>query len=364
MSWELPVGVLLGWLAPSIMRRWRARSPLRRVAAGSSVELFDAVGREAEAFVRRHRVPGLSMSLAMAGEQRDIVLGVRSVGGPPVSSATVFAAGSVTKLFVAHALDDLCRAGTVRLRQPLDELPGPHREHGRCFADMTLLDLATHHSGLPRLPRDFAPGDAKDPYHGYDAERFARSFSPAVLRNLHERAYRYSNYGYALLGQVLTRVAGQELPELVARACLRPAGLSRTTMAPVGEDRAAAHRRGARVPDWTLGEFAAAGGAWSNAADLVRFALWAGAQRPEPLRRWRRAVDGTCVGLGWHVTTDGPWDIAWHDGETGGSSAYVGTVRDRGVAVAVLANAVCPLEPLGRVIATALARHVDARGGS
>ena len=93
---------------------------------------------------------------------------------------TIFQIGSVTKVFTALLLADMAERGEVRLSDPAASyLPGFRVETG----PVTLADLATHTSGLPRLPRNLlwsALLHPRDPYAGYPAARFVRAARRAL----------------------------------------------------------------------------------------------------------------------------------------------------------------------------------------
>ena len=77
---------------------------------------------------------------------------------------------------------------------------------------ITLRQLATHTSGLPRLPRNLVPLALRhpaDPYAGYSTEHLYRALRKA--RNPAPAAYLYSNYGFGLLGHLLSHTAGAPL---------------------------------------------------------------------------------------------------------------------------------------------------------
>src|SRR5581483_10395743 len=87
-------------------------------------------------------VPSLAWAVVRDGEA---ATGGSGGAGP----GTIFQVGSVTKVFTALLLADMAERGEVRLSDPAARyLPG-----ARDVADpVTLADLATHTSGVPRLP--------------------------------------------------------------------------------------------------------------------------------------------------------------------------------------------------------------------
>jgi CubicO group peptidase (beta-lactamase class C family) len=123
---------------------------------------------------------------------------------------------------------------------------------------VTLADLATHTSGLPRLPPGLwwsALGHLRDPYAGYSEARLIRAARRSLRASSRPNAYAYSNYGYGLLGYLLGQAAGSPYQALVTERICAPLGLADTTfeVPPAARDRMAqGHARGQAVPGWHL----------------------------------------------------------------------------------------------------------------
>jgi CubicO group peptidase (beta-lactamase class C family) len=76
----------------------------------------------------------------------------------PLNGDTVFEIGSVTKVFTSLALADMVQHGEVALDDPIAKyLPPDVRVPQRGGHTITLLDLSTQTSGLPRLPSNLFP---------------------------------------------------------------------------------------------------------------------------------------------------------------------------------------------------------------
>ncbi len=272
----------------------------------------------------------------------------------PVSPDGVFDTGSITKVFTAMVLADMAFRGEVALDDPLERfLPEGVRAPRGQDREITLLDLATHTSGLPRLPRNLlvrATLHGSDPYRGYTVKDLHRGLAATRLRWAPGSSYRYSNFGFAVLGHALAFAAGDIYEQLVVDRVCEPLGLDETMLemnADVASRRETGHARaGQPVPDWDLAAFAPAGGLRSTVADMVRF-LRANLE-PEhtnlvmPLddaQRPRRPIGASeQIGLGWHIREEGPATVAWHNGGTGGFGGFVAMARERGTGVAVLYN--------------------------
>ena len=266
---------------------------------------------------------------------------------------TIFQIGSVTKVFTALLLADMAERGEVRLSDPAARYLLGWRDG---TGSVTLADLATHASGLPRLPRSLlwsALLHPRDPYAHYPAARFVRAARRALRAGSAGSPYLYSNFGYGLLGYLLGRAAGAAYEALVTTRICGPLGLPDTTFMVPGpsQDRmsrgrmAQGYRRGRAVPDWHLGALASAGALYSTAADLARFlqaCLTPGATPLEPTIRAtltpRRPIAGGEIGLAWHHARRGDHRVIWHNGMTGGFSAMVAFDPAQALGVAALAN--------------------------
>jgi len=176
---------------------------------------------------------------------------------------TIFQIGSVTKVFTALLLADMAERGEVRLSDPAARyLPGQpggagHRPARSARPDgaapVALADLATHTSGLPRLPRGLlwsALPHPQDPYARYPHARFVRAARRALRAGSGGSPYAYSNFGYDLLGYLLGQATGTTYEALVATRICGPLGLPDTTFevpGPTLDRMAQGHQRGRAV---------------------------------------------------------------------------------------------------------------------
>lgn len=324
-------------------------------AVGAQPIALDSLARS---YAEAHDLPSLVVGMTVGGERH--VVGVGTVGGTAPGAGTPYEIGSVSKVLTALALADAVASGEVELTTPVAALlpdtlavaasaPGPYR----------LVDLATHTSGLPRLPADLftAPGfDMADPYAHYGADRLLAFLERVEIETAPGETYAYSNLGAGLLGYVLARRDGTSYAETVRRRVLAPLGLDATTLdAPPG--LAPAHGAdGTPVPHWTWTDATAGAGAWrSTASDMLTLAEAAldpsASALPEALSLAAepqiRARDGVAVGLGWHLSPLGLRPMTWHNGMVGGSASFVGAVPEAGVAVVVLTNRAASVDALG-----------------
>jgi CubicO group peptidase (beta-lactamase class C family) len=263
--------------------------------------------------------------------------------------------GSVTKVFTGILLADMVERGDVTLEDQISAwLPGASLPRGRAAREMTLLDLATHRSGLGRLPRNVIWAgltNRTNPYAGYSVDRLYRALARTGDRVRPGIRYRYSNYGYAVLGHVLSLAAGRPYAELISERVCHPLGLHHTTIGPPSTPAASValgHRRGRAVARWDdLGAIAPAGGLYSTGRDMLAF-VKANLQ-PEtnplaqpleaaqaPIRPTNRGRDS--IGLAWHHRTSGSHQLTWHNGGTAGFSSIAVLDRPARLGLVLLAT--------------------------
>ncbi|MEV0536652.1 serine hydrolase domain-containing protein [Kitasatospora sp. NPDC050463] len=316
---------------------------------------------------------------ALAGGAVEI-RGAGSTTAGPAGEApgprTLFEIGSVTKVFTSLALARLVLAGSAGLDEPLADvlagaLPPGARVPARNGTPIALRHLATHTSGLPRLPAGMLlPAllhpNKPDPYRDCTGEMLLAGLARTRLRAVPGRGFRYSNLGAGLLGLALAHRAGTGYEELVTREICEPLGLADTVIGVDGERAARlarGHTPGRRpVPGWQLADLAGAGGLRSTAADLavlLRAQLASGTGGDSPLapaialtRQVEHKVNPFAwVHLGWlghrlHPRQGGHLQI-WHNGETGGFRSLVAFDPEKQVGVIVLANTRRSVDPGG-----------------
>jgi CubicO group peptidase (beta-lactamase class C family) len=172
---------------------------------------------------------GLVASVFDSGRQKIATYG--HCGAPndrPLDGDTVFEIGSITKVFTALLLTEMVKRGEVALDDPVSKyLPDHASMPARDGKQITLLDLATYTSGLPRNP-DGIPNFGDNPYASYRVEQLYAFLSNHALRFDPGTHYEYSNLGFGLLGHVLALQANASYEDLVVSRICAPLGLEDT----------------------------------------------------------------------------------------------------------------------------------------
>jgi serine-type D-Ala-D-Ala carboxypeptidase/endopeptidase len=297
--------------------------------------------------------PGIVMGIIEAdGSTRILQAGSAGPGARPLGPGTVFEIGSINKTFTGTILADMVHKGEVKLDDPVQKyLPANVRVPSRNGRQITLLDLATHRSGLPRLPDNFAPADRTNPYADYTVEQLYAFLNGYQLTRDVGAQFEYSNLGVGLLGHVLGRAAGTNIQTLIRRRILEPLGMRMTSYArdgEIGEWMAKGHDdRGNVVPYWDLTDaIAGAGGLRSSMEDMLRYLQ---AQLGPPDTELERAMrvaqqvhhrfdDGQTSGLTWGIAMPEGRTLLAHSGGTAGFNTNIAFDPERRIGVVTLTN--------------------------
>lgn len=232
----------------------------------------------AAAYLRGSGAAGVVVALYHDGETLCRGFGtVDGEGTPAPGPDTLFEIGSVSKVFTALLLAQMAQDGEVKLDDPASRyLPPDAGDRLDRPAPVTLRHLATHTSGLPRLPDNLYGPNLRedDPYAHYGEEELWTCLRELRRKRPPGSVCEYSNLGSGLLGTLLARAAGIPWPDLVRERICRPLGMSDTdtVLRPEQEQRLApGHDGGKRVPPWNFRALAGAGALRSTAPDMLRF---------------------------------------------------------------------------------------------
>lgn len=278
--------------------------------------------------------------------------------GQQPDANTLFEIGSVTKTFTALLLAEQVEQGKMKLDDPVQKyLPDSGVMPKRGDHEITLLQLATHTSALPRIPRSIGliALFSSNPYKNYTEQDLYKTLGNIELSRDPGEEFEYSNLGFGLLGNLLSRQAGRPYQDLLRERICQPLGLDETRI-----DLDVEHRQRLAPPHnalgvvsstWEFDALAGAGAIRSTADDMLRYLeanmglketslLSAMRLCHRPRHQAGNAVQS--IGLGWHIEkVPGRPPLVFHGGGTGGYTSLVGfTQPDEGpaVGVVVLAN--------------------------
>lgn len=321
-----------------------------------------ALGARLVTCLRRiHGIPGVAFGLRHDGVT--VLAGADGVSdletGEPMDVATTrFRCASITKTFTATLVLRQVEHGRLRLDDAVRDWLRWTRDV--LDPELTLRHLLLHAGGVNR-----DGSNAWDDRTMPDAETLRRELERSATFAEPSERFRYSNFGYALLGEVLEAATGTSFAALLRREVTRPLGLAATDAdltaanrralatgyyaAWPGEERRAAAHVAARA-------IAPAGGLVSTVGDLLEYQA---AQLPGDPRlltevskremqrpQWQRAAEPH-YGLGWFCWHAGSIRLVGHSGGYPGFTTKIGFAPEEGLCAAVLTNAISPVASLG-----------------
>src|SRR2546421_5654357 len=186
----------------------------------------------------------------------------------PNRTDTKFNLGSINKIFTQVAIGQLAAAGKLSVddtvRKHLPDYPSPVADK------ITIQQLIEHRSGLGDFfgPEFMAAPPSKIRKLSDYLPLFANKpllFEPGTEQ-------RYSNAGYIVLGLIVERLSGQSYYDYVREHIFKPAGMNDTDSYQIDENVPNRARGITKRGDQMPGRGSSAGGGYSTAPDLLRFA--------------------------------------------------------------------------------------------
>ncbi len=306
---------------------------------------------------------GIIVGVIEPAGQRIVALGHRSKSDRRQPDGdTAFEIGSLTKVFTGLLLAEMAQRGEVSMTDTAAKLlAGTVTVPSRGRQPITLLDLATHTSGLPFMPELPSEGTAA-PYAKADLVRFVNAYKPSSPG---PARWEYSNLGYWLLGEALASRASQDFEDLLHTRVLAPLGARRSGFAlspgmranlAVGHD-ASLEPAPALSTQPVFAMMSAAGGLYSSTNDLLKVMAIGLAYERSPLTaamkvsvatRRPAAGHGDEQALGWTVIKDDGSELIFRDGGTFGYSSCVAWHPANRMGVVVLSNHVAGVSDIAR----------------
>lgn len=274
---------------------------------------------------------------------------------PDVNGDTLFEIGSITKTFTTLLLQDMVERGEMRLDDPVAKyLPKSVKLPTHNGREITLLQLATHTSGLPDIPDNITPKNGARPLTDYTADNMYAFLSGFQLTRDPGAKHEYSSLGIGLLSLAIALKAGTNYESLVVDRICRPLKMdsTRITLTPELKSRfVSGHNQlGEAAPSMELGSLAGAGALRSTANDLLKYMSAQLGLTPSSLTplmkktheiRFEYTTLGVKIGSGlaWVVEYDTQGrKIISHTGGTFGCSSFAGFDPERKCAVVILCN--------------------------
>jgi CubicO group peptidase (beta-lactamase class C family) len=295
--------------------------------------------------------PGQGIVIGILGPEGERIVAGGTGAGARFDSTTVFEIGSITKVFTALLLADMANKGEVSLDDPAAKyLPAGHRMPERGGRPITLTDLATHRSGLPRIADDmWAVSHPDGEFADYTEERLLAFLDRHQLTREPGAQFEYSSLGMGLVGYLLTRVARSDYERLVRTRITGPLRMNDTmiTLPPSHAARLAAPFDAYMRPvkPMEMAALSGAGAIRSTVADMLILARALLDPTSPVAPALKTALSVRTPGennfeqaLGWVVRRLPGRELLMHDGRTKGFSSILILEPAKGRAVVALAN--------------------------
>ncbi len=331
-----------------------------------------------ESVLNRDLAPALTNGSLAPGSGGGVAIGVSKNGVRRIitygtaKTDSIFEIGSLTKTFTALALAQMAVKGRVTLDERMRELLPGGVVPKPVGSEITLVDLATHHSGLPANPGNLKRSGKPNPGADYRAaDLYAFLAKHGVARPAYP-SFSYSNAGFGLLGVALANRFGGTYSQLLEHAITGPLGMKDTVLSLSPEQQGRMIQgydaKGRPVDPWDLDALAGAGAIRSTAGDLLtylevhlhpeRFGT-AQSGLPEAVGLTRQVQATVAPGL--HITLAWIFDTArgvyWHNGAISGYSSHAFFHPGRDFAAVVMVNQAPGPIPFSEL----LAQHVRQR---
>ncbi len=300
-----------------------------------------------------------SVVIGITDGQRHQFAGFSAKGQAVPDKNSIYEIGSLTKTMTALILAKQIHQGRIPAAQSVAELAPECMPPATSGLHISWLDLATHTSGLPRLPENLQPKNMANPYADYTQKHLNTYLN--TIKILPEKGkYAYSNLGYGMLGCALAAVSGKPFEQLIHDEISKPFGMPSTGIqlsADLQKRLQGGHdASGKPVSGWDFDAMAAAGAVHSDTTDMLRYleVLMAAASSDQPsaeklVQTAQRdtTMPKTRIALGWHLSNMHGRELVWHNGMTGGYASFAGFSADGKLGVIVLTNTARSPESLG-----------------
>ena len=308
--------------------------------------------------MNEQKIPGVGLAVVMNGR----VVKAQGYGlanielQTPVTPATIFEAGSLTKQFVASAIMLLAEQGKLQLD---DRISKYFPEASPAMKSVTIRHLLTHTSGIPDV------SDGTNETNGalgvvgfhreYSEAELARAYLNQALEFQPGTKWSYCNAGYDLLGILIHRVSGKSYDEFLRERIFQPLGMTTArafSYANIIPNRASGYtlvdgewRNDRRW--WSQSITAgAAGGLWMSIRDLAKWdaALYSDRIIKQASREtmWTPLPldDGSRYpgGMGWFIAKANGHRVVFHTNGGPGFSAVITRYLDDRLTVIVMTN--------------------------
>ncbi|MDO3384935.1 serine hydrolase [Gilvimarinus sp. SDUM040013] len=267
--------------------------------------------------------------------------------------------GSISKTFTSLLLADSVQGKVVKLNdQVAGYMPEQVANEANGLTKVTFADLATHRSGLPRIPTDFSPLNFLDPYADYDREHLWKFLSGFDKTREPGTLVEYSNLGTGLLGELVAQANRSEYDKLLEQKILTPLKMQHSFINEPADNNqkvASPHfTANSPAPRWHFLAMAGAGAINASINDMHRYLalnLAPSGELADAISLTHKPIadvaPGLKIGLAWFIQSTPNATYHWHNGGTGGSRSFMAFDKENQRGIVILLNAAQDFDALG-----------------
>lgn len=316
-----------------------------------------------DTFLQNNNVPGLIVGIIDGDESYLFAYGRERVwNNDRVDSSTIFEMGSITKVFTSMILSDSIDNDLIELDDVVSEHINISYANDSIFNNMTMKQLTTHTSGLPRLPQLFNSNwNVKlsnivggNPFKNMTKDKMYEFMNET--KSITNNNFRYSNYGLGILGICLTEVNNQPYEEMLKSKITIPLDMKNTSVLyePNSEKHYAKGYEnyyrfgkiaiGIKSAPWVFKEgFVGAGGIMSTGEDMLKLLEVIVNKEQSFITNSMKPIttvnENSDIGMNWMIDHSQPEKtITWHNGLTGGFNSFIGIYDEADVGVFIVSN--------------------------
>lgn len=350
----------------------------------NEVEYFEII----DSYAKEHDIPGLIVGIIDDDGSALFGYGYEGYsllkGNKPIDEDTLFEIGSITKTFTGVMLAQGVQSGRLELETSASRFLESYSEREILLdEDVTLKMLATHTSGLPRIPfnlRTFISTYSLGITRGNPYKSITEEVMIDYFKNLQDikskEQYRYSNYGFGLLGLIVSESNNMTYEEAMIDLIAKELSMN-STIVHADETKksklAKGHNSFIRIGSFNIGRqsqywdmhdaMAGCGGIRSSGKDMMKYLegminqnLQFSELSKQPLLSINENRD---IAMGWMIQDNivENQKVIWHNGQTGGFNSYIGFTENQNKGVVILSNlATKDVLPLGEEILIKIAQ--------
>lgn len=306
---------------------------------------------QVKGFFKKAKAPGLVIGVSQNGKKKFYSYGYAdSLSKKPFNAETIFEIGSITKTFTANLLFQLAEQKILDIQNPVLNYLPPGFNNDSVLQKVTLSNIASQTSGLPRLPSNLdriKEYTLMQPYQFYTREHLYSYLKD--LKKINPSSYAYSNLGFGLLSTIEENVTAKSFESLLNKHIFQPLQMDNSYIAAKKNiaDSATGYFYGRPADYWQFDCLAGAGAIKSTAADILNYLDAHIEYKNENfsavvhkiIQPVKPVTTNMQICYGWHTLEDLKHRVFWHNGGTYGFSSFAAFEPNTKTSIVLAANA-------------------------